>query len=211
MADLLKATDKGHTSFGRSITSWVYKPKKSKQFLFYLAGLIVAAGIFMVMYGSRFLPWLEKIPEALLYIVFLALGPLLNLFRSVGKTEEWTLYEHGYSVKYISQGKSIGDEKFDSWQNYKSCTYDSNSVTLIPVQNFRRKVKMHRTDNAMEIYSICRERISIAQAEVLHRPTRSPLTPNTPEQRRMARLEKEYSHRSSAGFDWKNIFGGDGN
>jgi hypothetical protein len=197
MAGFLKASDKDHASLGRVLTSWVYKPKKSKRFIFYILGLVVALGFFFVTYGSRFLSLLEKIPETLLYIVFIALGPLLNLFKSIGKTQEWTLFERGFSVKYTTEGKGTGDEKFVLWEKFISCTYDSDSVTLIPVHKFGRKIKMRASVNAMEIYSICRERISIAQAEVLHRPTRSPKTPDTPEQRRMARLEKEYSKRSS--------------
>ncbi len=204
MAGFLKASDKDHASFGRVLTSWVYKPQKSKRFLFYIFGLVVALGIFIATYGSRFLPLLEKIPETLLYVVFLALGPLLNLFKSMGKNQEWTLFEHGFSVKYTTEGKAAGDEKFDLWEKYKSCTYDSNSVTLIPAQRFGRKVKMRASVNAMEIYSMCRERISIAQAQVLHRPTRFPKTPNTPEQRRMAKLENDYSKSiSSKNYTWK--------
>jgi hypothetical protein len=204
MTGFLKASDKDHASFGRVLTSWVYKPQKSKRFLFYILGVVVALGIFLVTYGSRFLPLLEKIPETLLYIVFLALGPLLNLFKSVGKVQEWTLFERGFSVKYSNEGKGTGDEKYVLWEKFKSCTYDSNSVTLLPAQKVGRKIKMRASVNAMEIYSICRERISIAQAQVLHRPNRAPSTPNTPEQRRIAKLEKDYSRSiSTKNYKWK--------
>jgi len=204
MVNFLKTSDKDHASFGRPLTSWVYKPKKSKRFVIYIVGLVVALGVFSIMYGSQFLPWLKKIPDGVLYVIFLALGPLMNLFRSIGKTQEWALYERGFSLKLTAEGKGMGQERFESWDNFKSCTYDSNSVTLIPVHNFKRKVKMRAAVNAMEIYSICRERISIAQANVLHRSTRMPSTPNTPEQRRMAKLEREYSKRFSDGFSWKH-------
>ncbi len=203
MANMLKAFAKDHSSYGRVLISWIYKPKKSRQFIFYLLGLIAALGIFAVMYGEQFLPWLKKIPETLIYVIFLALGPLLNLLRSFGKTQEWTLFEHGYSVRYSNEGKTSGEEKHESWEDYKSCTYDADSVTLIPVQTLKRRVKMHAAMNAMEIYSICRERISIAQARVLHRPTRTPSTPNTPERRRMAKMEKDYQKQSSRYFGKK--------
>lgn len=202
MANFLKGSANAQTSYGRVLTSWIYKPKKSKQFLFYILGLVAALGVFAAMYGEQFLPWIKKIPDTFIYILFLAAGPLLNLFRSAGKTQEWTLYERGYSVRYTGEGKTSGEEKHESWEEYKSCTYDSESVTLIPVQPYKRKVKMRAAVNAMEIYSICRERISIAQAKVLHRPTRMPSTPNTPEHRRLARLEKEYSKRVFKNAKW---------
>lgn len=204
MTDLFKTSiEKDRSSLGKLLLSWVYRPKKSNQFIFYILGLLGALALFIVMYGSRFLPWLEKLPDALIYVLFLAIGPVLNLFKSLGKSQEWTLYERGYVVKFINQGKGTGDERFDAWHYYKSCTYDGNSVTLMPAHQLRRKVKMRTTMNAMEIYSICRERISIAQAELLYQSTRQAATPNTPAQRRLAQMEKQYAKRTR-GFDWKN-------
>ncbi|MBN1482168.1 hypothetical protein EH223_07920 [candidate division KSB1 bacterium] len=208
MADFFKTSiEKDKSSLGRQLVSWVYKPKKSNRFVFYILGLVGALALFIVMYGSRFLPWLEKLPDALIYVLFLAIGPVLNFFKSLGKTQEWTLYERGFVVKYMNQGKGTGDERFEAWHHYKSCTYEGNSVTLLPAHQLKRKVKMRTAMNAIEIYSICRERISIAQAEVLHHQVRTVKTPDTPEQRRMAQLEKRYSKRSQD-FNWKDIFQG---
>jgi hypothetical protein len=204
MIDFLKNSgDKDHASLGRELVSWVYKPKKSNRFLIYILGLLGALIVFAVMYGSRFLPWLEKLPDALIYILFLAIGPLLNYFRSFGKSQQWSLHEYGYRVKYMNEGKGTGDEKINYWHEFSTCTYDANVVTLVPRTRFKSKVKLRTSRNAMEIYSICRERISIAQAARLHRKTRAPKTPDTPEQRRMAKIEKQYARRFSGTTDWQ--------
>ncbi|MBN1560025.1 hypothetical protein JW998_07225 [candidate division KSB1 bacterium] len=206
---LQTSVEKDRASLGRLLMSWIFAPRKSNRFVLYLLGLIGALFVFTLLYGSHFLPWLERVPDALIYVLFLAAGPLLNLFRSLGKTQEWTLYERGFSVKYINRGKGTGDERFYSWHHYKSCAYDSKVVTLFPVQRLARKIKMRTDMNGMAIYTICRERISIAQADALHHATRQASTPNTPEQRRLARLDKQYSNRVEKGsLDWKDLFKG---
>ncbi|MBN1466658.1 hypothetical protein JXA02_12960 [candidate division KSB1 bacterium] len=206
---LQNSVDKDRASWGRLLLSWTYTPKKSNRFLLYLLGLLGAFFVFMLLYGSHFLPWLDRIPDIFIYVLFFAVGPVLNFFRSLGKTQEWTLYERGFSVKFVNRGKGTGDERFDWWHHYKSCTYDSNMVTLLPSRPSKRKIKMRTVMTAMEIFSICRERISIAQTELLHVHSRTTRTPDTPEQRRIAQLNRQYSSRVQKGSaDWKDLFKG---
>lgn len=202
---LQNSVDKDRASLGRLLLSWTYTPKRSNRFLLYLLGLLGALFVFVLLYGSHFLPWLERIPDMLIYVLFLAVGPVLNFFRSLGKSQEWTLYEHGFSVKFVNRGKGTGDERVDWWHQYKSCAYDANVVTLVPSRASKRKVKMRTSLSAMEIYSLCRERISIAQTGLLHGDSRTIATPNTPEQRRIAQLNRQYSSRvQKGGFDRKD-------
>jgi hypothetical protein len=182
--------------FGRQLASWVYKPQKSNKFVFYILGLLGALAIFIFTYGKSLAPWLDKIPDYAVYLIFLVFGPAAKFFRSMGKDQEWTLYEHGFVVRYIDKNKGGSASTSGDWQDYKSATYTTDLVVLIPSSPARKKIKVHVAQNVMEIYSLCRERISIAQTAKLQNLMRRPTTPNTPEQRRVARMQHRTKHRS---------------
>ena len=184
--------------FGRQLMSWVYKPQKSNKFLFYILGLLGAAAIFLFTYGAELVPWLDKFPQYAIYIVFLLIGPALNFMRSLGKDQEWTLYENGFEVYYLEKSKGQKNKTTGHWRDYKSATYGADFVLLIPSSAARRKLKIRIALSVMEVYSLCRERISLAQAENLQNRMRRPQTPNTPEQRRVAQMERHTKRHSRA-------------
>ncbi len=196
MSGIFNNQDDGLADLGKPLMSWMYKPKKSNKFLFYLLGLLGAAVIFFLAYGSDWLPWLRKVPEYAVYILFLVFGPVVNFLRSKGKDQEWTLYEYGFVVRYLGQNKSGAAGSAGYWRDYKSAIYSSNKVILIPVSSTRRKIKIPVDRNVIPVYSLCRERVSIAQSAALQGKMRRPTTPDTPEQRRIARMERRIRGRS---------------
>jgi len=183
-------------NLGTVITSWRYKPQKSNKFLYAALGVIGAFIIFTVMYGPQLLPWLKSIPTIVIYAVLFLISPLLKLLSIRGRDQDWALYEHGYIVVYIGKNNER-EERIGFWRNFRSCTYDSKGVKLIPAVPFQKAVRINAPRNVMEIYSICRERISMAQAESLETAVRVPGRPNTREQRQLSRAERKYSQLSS--------------
>ncbi len=200
MSDFFDVALRGQAQveLGKPLITWMYKPQKSNKFLYYLLGLLFAVVFFLFTYGSQLAPWLRKIPDYAVYLVFILFGPAVNLMRSLGKDQEWTLYEHGFRVRYIDKNNNAGNEKIGLWRDYKSAEYRDQQVTLIPRGAGRRKVKIRAPKNVMEVYSLCRERISIAQAANLQSKMRQPTVPNTPEQRRLAKLERRMRQRSQS-------------
>lgn len=207
MAEVIKVSaGKDRATLGKTLMSWVHKPKVSPTWILLAVGVIGALVLFLIMYGERLLPWLDNIPDVAYYVLFLLLGPALNFIKSIGKDQEWTLYERGFSVRYMNKGQGTGDEKFGYWGDYKSCTYDSSGVKLISDSPVKKNLKMHVPVNVMEVYSICRERISVAQSEKLHSGREAPSAPKTAEQKRMSKLERQMSQRESKISDWSDLF-----
>ena len=205
MSDFIDVALRGQVELGKPLLTWVYKPQKSNKFLYYILGLLFAVVLFLFTYGSQLAPWLRKIPDYAVYIIFILFGPAVNLLRSMGKDQEWTLYEHGFIVRYIDKNNNTGNERVGLWRDYKSALYHAQQVTLIPGAPARRKVKIRAPRNVMEVYSLCRERISIAQAANLQSKMRRPTVPNTPEQRRVAQMEKRMRRRSQS--QWSSFKG----
>ena len=190
---------------GKELQSRVYKPQKSNKFLYYILGLLFAGIIFLFTYGSHLLPLLRKVPDYAVYVIFLLFGPAVNFMRSMGKDREYVLFENGFIIRYFDKNKTAKNEQVGYWRDYKSADYNGEQVTLIPSGSVRRKIKIKAAQNVMQVYSLCRERISIAQAENLQMLMRRPKTPNTPEQRRAARMERQAQHRRRAS-NWPKSF-----
>jgi hypothetical protein len=179
---------------GETIISWVYKPRKSNKFLYAAGGVVIGLVIAVLLYGEELVPWLKKVPSFLLYLVLIGLSPLLKGLSGLGKTQEWTLGKKGFAVSIIDKGKSSQVSKAGYWKDYKNCRYDKKGVKLIPVIPMRPSMRIYATNNIMEVYSICRERISMSQAEQLDKSSTSPARPNTREQRQIRRAERRYGN-----------------
>jgi len=190
---------------GKELQSWVYRSQKSNKFLYYIGGLVFAGILFLFTYGRQFLPWIKKAPDYAIYIIFLLFGPALNLMRSMGKDREYTLFENGFVIRFFDKNKSAKNEQIGFWRDYKGADYNGEQVTLIPSSSARRKVKIKAAQNVMQVFSLCRERISIAQTENLQMLMRRPKTPNTPEQRRAARMQRQSQQRRRTS-NWPKSF-----
>ncbi len=167
MKDFLNKTtgpQERKSALGAEITSWVYKPPKSNRFLFAALGVAGAFIIFMLYYGEQVLPWIKQLPPVLIYIVLFLLSPLLKYLSSLGREQEWSLYSQGYLLRLRGKNNQR-EERIGWWHDFLSCTYDSKGVLLIAKNPMRRNVRVNATHNAMEIYTICRERISMIHAE----------------------------------------------
>jgi len=191
---------KSASNLGKSIISWTYTPKFSDRLwliVLTVVGILLAVSVY---FGDNFIPWLDRIPDIAIYLVILLIGPVFNYIKSVGKKQHWTLYEYGFAAQYSKGGK---DEKIGYWSDYKTAEYNATRIFLIPVNVWTRRQRIPAAMNAMEIFSICRERIGLAQVTRLHSGRRSPAAPNTPEQRRAAMYERRSKNNS---FNWKDIF-----
>lgn len=175
---------------GSVLTSWKYKPEKSNKFLYAVLGLLGAFVIFTVTYGPQLLPWLKEIPTIFIYAALFLISPLLKYVTTKGRDQDWTLYEHGYSVIYVGKNNQH-EERIGFWRNFKSCTYDSKGVILIPATALQRSVRINTSNNVTEVYSIVRERISIEQSAKMEGSFRAPQRPRTREQKQLARTEKK--------------------
>jgi len=204
-----EGTSLDKSELGNIITSWNYKPPKSNKFLFSVLGVIGALVVFAMIYGGNVLPWIKRIPSILIYALIFLISPLLKYFTGFGKDQFWTLYEHGYSVRY--EGKNgTGEERIGWWRDFSGCNYDSQGVKLIPASPLRKAVRMNTTTNVTEVYSIARERISMTRAQVLEKSVPAPARPRTKEQRHIQKIERRTRQEHSANNDvWKSFFGGD--
>ena len=192
---------------GNTLTSWRYVPKKSNKFLYaalsVLGGLVIALAV----YGPELIPWLKKIPTIAIYALFFLISPILKYFSSLGKDQIWTLYEHGYSVLYVGK-EGAGEERIGWWRDFTSATYDAEGVRLIPRNPFKKTVRIPARGNVTEIYSIARERISMAQAERIEQSVRAPARPKTREQRSLRKSEQREQRQQQAwGDSWSRFFG----
>lgn len=200
-----------HEHLGKMILSWVHKQPKSNKFLFAALGVIGALFVFTIFYGPKLLPWLKSVATWIQYLALLILVPLFKYFSSLGKDQMWNLYEHGYLLRLTHEGRIL-QQKIGFWKNYSGCTYDSKGVRLIPRMGLRGSVKLNCTTNRMTVYSICRERISIANALSLSTKVKVPERPRTKEQRRLERMEKwnkwtsESQEKESQKSQQPNIF-----
>ena len=178
-----------HDQLGKEIITWQHKKSKSNKFLVAAIGLIIALVIFTIFYGPRLLPWLKSVATWIQYLVIISLTPLIKYVSSLGRDRRWSLYENGYLMQLVHQGKII-QQKMGFWKDYTKCEYDQKGVILIPRISFRGKIRINTTTNRMEVYSIVRERISMAHAESLQAAVKAPERPNTKEQRRIQRMEQ---------------------
>lgn len=195
------------STLGNSITTWKITQKKSKKILFAAIAVIGGLLITFMLYFDHLVPFLKKIPSIVIYGLIFLLSPLLNLLTGKSKDQTWTLYENGYSVLYEGKGGG-GQEKIGFWHDYTSCTYDDSGVKLVSANPFSKGLKIRTKGNVTEVYSIARERISMASAHKLDKAIKAPTRPNTPEQRRLRRAEEkaQRSHRADKDV-WQKNFG----
>lgn len=194
--------DKSDT-LGKQVKSWIYKPPKSNKFVYYIIGLLLLAAIFAVTFGEEILPILKELPDIVIYALPFIIGPLVSYFKSRNKDHEYTLYEHGFQIKYLKDGRYTGEEGMGYWHDYDRVTYDDKGVKLISSNPAKRNFRIRAQVNVMEIYSICRERISIVQAKRLDSKSKAPGPPNTKEQRRVAKMEERHGERERGQqWDW---------
>ncbi|MBN2000403.1 hypothetical protein JW935_22830 [candidate division KSB1 bacterium] len=185
---------------GKIITSWIYKPPKSNKFLYYVLGVLGALVIFTIYWGEDLLPWIKKIPSMLIYVAIFLFTPLVKLLKGMGKDEEWTLYENGF-VAIKKQNNAAVSQRIGHWRDFTRCSYDKKGVKLQTDMPFQPALRVPVSMNTMEIYSICRERISLAAAHKLDKAVKPPERPKTQEQQRLRRAENKYSeHRPKSGF-----------
>ncbi len=187
---------------GKVIKSWIYEPPKSNKFVYYIIGLLLLVAIFAVTIGEEILPILKDLPDFFIYALPFIIGPLVSYFKSRGKDHEYTLYEHGFHIRYLKDKKYTGEEEMSKWHDYDKVTYDEKGVKLISNNPAKRNFRIRAQVNVMEIYSICRERISIVQAERLDSKSKAPGPPNTKEQRRVAKMEERHGERQR-GQQWE--------
>jgi hypothetical protein len=177
---------------GKTIISWVYTPRKSNKFLYAAAGVVLGLIVAVILYGEELLPWLKKVPSILIYLVLVGLSPLLKELSGRRKSQEWILAANGFAVKMFDKGKASQVSRAGYWPDYKSCRYDKKGVKLLPLIPLRPSVRIYASNNIMEVYSICRERISMAQAVRLDKSSTTSVRPNTREQRQIERVERRY-------------------
>ncbi len=183
---------------GIFITSWKYTPHRSNRFLFSVLGVIGALVVFAIYYGEHFLPWLGKIPAAIIYITLFLLSPLLKYINALGKDQEWTLFTNGYK-QIVMQNNKVLEEKTGWWKDFRTCSYDEKSVRLYPKASWKRVVRVFAPHNKIEVYSICREQISLAQAKELeHRQQRQGKQTLTPQQRYLQQIEQQKARQARA-------------
>lgn len=194
--NLMQQTNK--SQLGNAITTWLYKPPKSNKLLLFIAILIIGLIVFLPAIADSMLPWLKKIPSIVFYLLILMIGPLMKYIGGLSKDQEWTLYQNGYGVVHKVKDKQP-EERIGLWKDYTSCSYDQKSVYLIPENPLKGRVKIPTLVNAVEIYSICRERISMVRSIQLDKSVHAPQRPNTREQRRLHRHER----KGKWGFDEK--------
>jgi hypothetical protein len=207
MVDFIKMSGNRDTnSLGNSMTSWVYRSKRSSSFTAYVIGLLGAAVIFVFLYGRHLVPLLRRIPDGAVYVFIFIVGPALNLLKSLGKDRQYALFENGFTVLILSKGAAAGETKVGYWADYSGCNYNSDSVTLFSNGVLKKKIRLMVNSNVPAVYSICRERISLAQAKKLHASNPAPSTPNTPEQRRLKSFEKQSQWKRSFPSDRKQTW-----
>jgi hypothetical protein len=195
------------SALGNVLSTWKIEQKKSSKFLFAAIAVIGGLLITFFMYFDHLVPFLKKIPSIVIYGLIFLLSPLLNFFTGKSKDQDWTLYENGYTVLY--RGKSGGgQEKIGFWRDFTSCTYDKNGVKLVSQNPFKKGIKIRTKGNVTEVYSIARERISMAVAQKLDKAVKVPSRPNTPEQRKLHRAEMKTQRAHQADKDaWKQNYG----
>lgn len=161
---MLKLPQIEKPNLGTSLISWIYKQPRSNKFVYAALAVIAGLVIALSVYGQELLPWLKKIPPIAIYLLIFLLSPLVKFLSNLGKDREYQLFTKGFAIINIGRG---GDrsEQFSLWQDYSGCTFQNNQVILQPRTAYRSKIRLFTNNNVMEVYSICRERISIAHAE----------------------------------------------
>lgn len=198
MVDFLKMSEKSSPpELGKALTSWVYRSKRSGAFAGYFLGLVAALAVFLMIYGRHFIPVLEKIPDTLLYVLIFTVGPLIKMIKGLGKDRLYDLYENGFTVTPLAKGAPAGEVKVGYWSSFKSCTYTSNAVILLSGTAFKGSIRLMVNANVVAVYSLCRERISIAQMNSVTALNPSAETPNTAEQRKLKSYEKRAPWRTA--------------
>lgn len=172
MVDFLKISKTDRHQLGHSITSWSYKPQYSMSMIIFVIGVIVAGIVFALTFLRGQMPWLRKIPNTLIYVLLLFLGPLMNIIKSWGRERRYTLYDHGFVTVYKISDASPGEEKVNEWLEFSGCTYNEKGVTLFSSAKFPKRIRLRSTVNVAGIYSICRDRISSVHAQKLQQTSR---------------------------------------
>ncbi|MBN1543021.1 hypothetical protein JW992_12845 [candidate division KSB1 bacterium] len=163
----------GKPNLGSEIVSWIYKPVRSNSVLFSILAVILTAAIFLWPMVRDFLPFLQEIPAIFLYLLVLIGAPLLKRLTNKGKNQEWFLFERGYRVRYLAR-EGASEEKYGLWHTFKTCTYDAKGIKLIPENSLASAVRIPVQLNVMGIYTIVRERISMAHADELDKASPAP-------------------------------------
>ncbi|HPG40637.1 MAG TPA: hypothetical protein PLP19_16085 [bacterium] len=188
-------TDIEAPDLGSFITSWKYSPPRSNKFLFSAIGVIGALIVFGIYYGEQFLPWIKKVPATLIYIALFMLSPILKYISGMGKDQDWTLFRNGYKQRILQKGKVL-EEKTGWWKDYRTCSYDEKSVRLYPRSSLQRSVRIFAPHNKIEVYSICREQITLAQVKEIESDQRRHNI--TPQQRYLQRIEQRKARQVRA-------------
>lgn len=178
------------SALGTEITSWVYRPPKSNRFLLAALGVVGTFILFMMYYGEQVLPWIKKLPSVLIYIVLFMLSPLLKYLSNLGREQEWALYSQGYLLRLRGKNNQR-EERIGWWRDFASCSYDNKGVLLISKSPMRRNVRLSASHNVMEVYAICRERISMIHTETVERLGKTPLAPKGIRTKRIPRSPQQ--------------------
>jgi len=194
----------GKAALGNSVISWIFKPPKSNKFLYAFLAVMGGLIISLILYFDQLVPYLKRIPALAIYGLIFLLSPLLKYFSSLGRDQRWTLYENGYSVQMSGRGGT--EERIGHWHDYDSCTYDKKGVRLVSNNPMRKSIRLPAIVNIMEIYSICRERISLAKAIKLDKSSSAPPPPRTREQRQLARAERKSRPAQPGGSFMEKLF-----
>jgi len=194
--DQLK-TDTEAPDLGSFITSWKYSPSRSNKFLFSALGVIGALVVFGIYYGEQILPWIKNIPAALIYILLFLLSPILKYIGGLGKDQEWTLFRNGYKLRVLQKNKAL-EERIGWWKDYRTCNYDDKSVRLFPKSSLQRSVRIFAPHNKIEVYSICREQITLAQVKVIETSQHRGRHNLTPQQRYLQNIEQRKARQGAA-------------
>ncbi len=192
-------TDDLSRDMGKLLMSWVYRAERSRSFIAYLVGLVGAAAIFIIFYARHFVPWLNKVPDMLLYLFVFTIGPLLNVIKMIGRDRRYELYENGFIAVPVAKEKPVGEAKVGYWHDYASCSYTAKSVVLSPDSPWKGKAVLRLNANAAAVYAVCREQINLAQTKRLTSMSRKIEAPDTYEQRKLKSYEKRSQWNSPEG------------
>lgn len=160
MAKFIKNSNQ--PTMGDPITTWVFKPAKTRKTVFTILGVLGGLLITFIIYGSQFFPWFKKISTYVLYIAIFALSPLVKYLGGMGKDYYYELYSNGFIIRRKgSHGFEVVRQ--EAWDVFESCQRVADGVKLVPKTPFERSVKLNASANLIEVFSICSEKINNAK------------------------------------------------